>query len=126
MKRFFYLISVMFFVSILCTSCEKDKQLIDNTCNVTNPAEELNWLKSSITEIEQSNQELSKHAYYMVAKYKGETVFYYGNCHPAINYVSHVINCKGDTLGAISDLDDELTDVNLLWKPEESECNFNK
>lgn len=61
----------------------------------------------------------------MTATYKGETVFYYGNCHPVINYASSILNCNGDALGNTSDLYNELTDVRLLWKHEESKCNFN-
>lgn len=59
-----------------------------------------------------------------MASYKGETVFYYGNCNPAINYVSILQNCIGDNLGYTNDFYAELTDITVLWKHVDSKCNF--
>ena len=108
-------------VCLVTISChEKD----ENYCKVTNPLEELVWLKTHIQELSQSEDELSKYSYYMTATYKKETVFYYGNCHPAINMAIIVMNCKGEALGNFSDLQQQLSNSKLIWIHEESPCNF--
>ncbi len=54
-----------------------------------------------------------------------ETVFYNGNCNPLANYISSVYNCNGDFVGYTNDIQAELSDVSLVWKSENSNCNFN-
>ncbi len=100
-------------VSTTMISCEKDDNI------VSNPAEDIDWLKEAINDVKQD-----EYSYYVMANYKGETVFYYGNCNPLINYVSIVQNLRGDNLGYTFDLYDELTEVTILWKHEDSKCNF--
>ncbi len=117
------LIITILLMSLVLISCEKTGN--NDICNVSDPVEDLDWLRSAIEENEQSDSDLSRYIYYMTAKYDGKTVFFNGNCHPAVNYVSFVLDCNGDTLGNTNDLYDELTDIHLLWKHEESECNFN-
>ncbi len=111
-------------VLITLISCEKDasqskKAEILNKCNVSNPAEEIAWLKEAI-----NNVKNDEYSYYAMANYKGETVFYYGNCNPAGNYVSVVRNCSGDNLGNTNALQDELTNITILWKHPASKCVF--
>jgi hypothetical protein len=107
-------------MSITLISCEKDdKKESNNKCNVSNPAEEIDWLKEAIDDVKQD-----EYSYFAMATYKGETVFYYGNCNPVINYVSIVQNCSGDNLGYTNDLYDELTEITILWKHVDSKCNF--
>lgn len=109
-------------VCLVTISChEKD----ENCCNVTNPLEELGWLKAHIQELSQSTDELSNYSYYMTATYKNESVFYYGNCHPAINMAIIVINCEGEELGDFNDLQQQLSNRKLIWIHENSPCNFN-
>lgn len=122
MRQFLnYLGLVTISTFIILISCEKDKsnEPIKNTCNVSYPAEEIAWLKAAI-----DNVKHSEYSYYSMANYKGETVFYYGNCDPAGNSFSIIRNCNGDSLGATNELYDELTDITILWKHKESKCNF--
>lgn len=106
-------------LSMTIISCEEDK-----SDKISDPINEIAWLKASIIEIENSNNDSSKYAYYMTAKYKGETVYYYGNCNPLINYVSYVMNSKQEKLGTTFELMDKLTDKRLLWKHKDSKCSF--
>lgn len=126
MKSYMYLSGVILLIFLFMMSCneEDENTYCNNICNVSDPARDLAWLNADIEEIEQNNNDYSKYAYYQTATYKGETVFFYGNCHPAINYVSFLINCNGDTLGYANELYHDLTSVTLLWQHEESECNF--
>ena len=103
-------------LSISLLACKKDD---NNKCNVSNPAEEIAWLKEAIDNVKQD-----EYSYYVMANYNGETVFYYVNCNPAVNYASFILNCNGDNLGHTNDLQEELTDKTILWKHEASNCNF--
>lgn len=115
MRRFICLSSIsLLLVSFVHISCKKDQK-----CNVSNPVEELAWLKESINEVKQD-----QYSYFMMAKYKKETVFYYGNCNPVINYVSYILNCNGEPLGYTNELFNDLTDIKLIWKHELSACSF--
>jgi len=106
-------------ISITLISCNENEISICNTCNVESPAEELDWLKEAIDRVSQDES-----SYYCQANYKEETVFYYLNCDPTINYVSLTYNCSGEILGYTNGLLDELTEITILWKHEESVCNF--
>lgn len=108
-------------VSITLFSCNKDKTIDSerNECNVSNPAEEIGWLKDAIDKVKQD-----EYSYYAMAHYKGETVFYYGSCNPLANFASHIQNCSGENLGNTNDLQDDLTDITIIWKHKNSKCNF--
>ena len=118
MRRLIYFFTVVAIpFSVALVSCEKDDN--GNNCNVSDPAEDLEWLKQEIDNIKQD-----EYAYYVMAKYKGQTVFYNGNCNPTINYASIVKNCDGDSLGYTNDLYDRLTELSVLWKHENSKCDL--
>jgi hypothetical protein len=106
-------------LSILLISCKKDnnKETINNTCNVSKPAEDIEWLKKEI-------ENFDEYSYIKMSTYKGESVFSNGNCNPAANYVSILRNCNGDTLGNLNDFENELTDGIVLSKHPNSKCNF--
>ncbi|WP_419211908.1 hypothetical protein ACNR9Q_14325 [Maribacter sp. X9] len=102
------------------TSCESDDNQNDTTsCNVKNPVKELDWLREAIAEVEDD-----PYSFYVMAAYKGKTVFYYGNCNPVINYASTLMNCNGDSLGYTADNYDSLKDITVIWNPEDSVCDF--
>ncbi|MCW2118096.1 hypothetical protein M2326_000384 [Flavobacterium sp. 7A] len=61
---------------------------------------------------------------HIMAIHKGKSVFYYGNCNPAINYASDVRDCNGENLGYTNDLEDDLTNRTIIWKHKNSKCNF--
>lgn len=109
------LLLTVFISALTFLSCSGDV----NTCDVSNPTEEIDWLKSAIDEV--SNDE---YAYYGMATYRGETIFYYGNCNPVVNYASFVLNCDGGSLGFTIDLLDELMDMTIVWQHEDSKCDF--
>ncbi len=126
MKKSNYLLATAaLLISLIVASCHEDKDSVANTCSVIDPIEELDWLKAHINSLSLSEDELSKYSYYMTATYKKETVFYYGNCHPAINSIFYVVNCKGETIGNLNDLEAQLSNKRLLWIPEGSKCNSN-
>ena len=119
-KLFDFLGLAAIIFSVVLVSCEKDenRDTKSNKCNVSNPIEDLDWLKQAIDDVKQD-----EYSYYVMATYEGETVFYYGNGNPLINYISIVRNCTGDSLGLTNDLFDELTEISILWKYADSKCN---
>jgi hypothetical protein len=110
--------SVILVFSLALISCEKEDCLPTSICEVQNPIEELAWLKEAIDEVR--NDEYS---YYSTALYQGERVFFYGNCDPTANYVSFIRNCAGDNLGNTNELYDQLKEIEVVWKQENSKCN---
>lgn len=118
MKRFFSLF-VLAIVSapFVIISCEKNESNNDS-CNVSDPIEELTWLKSMIND-------LSDYHFIMSADYKGETVFYIPNCNPLASSILIFYNCDGDIIGTGNDISNEISNERLLWKHEASKCNFN-
>jgi hypothetical protein len=111
---------IVLFAFLVLMSCNKQEH--NNLCNVSNPIEDIAWLKAEIEKIQQ-NTDNDKYSYWMTATLHGNTVFFYGNCDPASNYISVLINCKGEMIGKLNDYADELTDVKLFWKPKDSACH---
>lgn len=115
MKRILSLISIL--ALILIFSCDNEESE-NNFCDVSNPTEELSWLKTMINNF-------SDYEYIMVANYEGETVFYNVNCNPLVNSASTVFNCSGDFIGNTNDIRDDLSNERLIWKHANSKCDFN-
>ncbi|MCW3787629.1 hypothetical protein [Plebeiibacterium sediminum] len=107
-------------ISVTFNSCDKadDNDKVD-ICDVSNPAEDIPWLKNAIDDVKED-----EYAYYVKAVYNGATVFYYGNCNPVVDYISIVQNCDGDNLGFTNEFYDDLTDISVIWKHENSKCDF--
>ena len=114
-------ISLLILLTIAFYGCDKAEEaaLPSEWCGVQNPIKEVAWLKEAIEAVE--NDEYS---YYASAIYQNAHVVYYGNCNPAINYVSFVLDCSGNNLGNTNDLYEELSDIEILWKPPDSQCVF--
>lgn len=113
--------SIILVFSFTLISCEKNDSDLSpkNLCGVQNAIQELEWLKEAIDEVR--NDEYS---YYSTALYQSERVFFYVNCDPAVNYVSFILNCAGENLGNTNELYDELSEIEVVWKHENSKCNF--
>lgn len=113
---------IIFTVFLMIFSCEKS-YLSDNSCNVSNPLTELGWLKSTIQNYEQLSPDASKYYYVSMAKYNKETVFIEGYCNPAANYIIPVLNCAGERIGILGEINrDSLTNMKIIWKSKNSEC----
>ena len=123
MKKHLHAVLMLTFTFLLLVfSCEKDI-LSDNTCNVDNPVEQLDWLKSKIQIIEQSNPDWTKYYLISMAKYNGETVFIESNCNPLAISVFPVLNCSGELLGVLGEIPlESLSDRNVIWKSVNSAC----
>ncbi|WP_154852178.1 hypothetical protein [Cyclobacterium xiamenense] len=105
--------------SFVLISCEKDDCSPKNPCEVQNPIQELPWLKEAIDEVR-----TDEYAYYSTALYQGERIFFFGNCDPLANYASIIRNCAGDELGNTNEVYDRLSEIEVIWKPENSKCKL--
>ncbi|MGB3780800.1 MAG: hypothetical protein WA960_20725 [Tunicatimonas sp.] len=119
---------LLFLAISACENCDPDKA-VGPTCSVENPVEELAWLQDEIQSRGQIRSSYEQYFYISQAKYKGETVFIYDGCCPNCNTIVRVFNCSGEQIGLISpsaeDIDRNLlTEVSVLWQPENFACNF--
>ncbi len=121
MDRVYILCGKVLLVSILLLSCDKN---LASDCNVSDPVEELAWLKSEI-DATNKDDEYGRFTYYEIARYKGNTVFIYYNCHPAINYSPSVRDCNGELIGYFFDISQEdLKRRSIIWKHAENACGI--
>ena len=101
-------------------SCKNEKiSSAEDLCGVSDPVNNIGWLKNAINELE-----ADEFTYFNSAIYEGSPVVYSGNCDPAVNFVSFLQNCSGDTLGFTNEFYERLSDVKLLWKSEDSKCEL--
>jgi hypothetical protein len=123
-KSFRPLVVTIYFGLLLVFSCEKDF-VVDNTCNVKNPTEELLWLNNSIQSLERLGPDKNKYFLISMATYKGETVFIHSNCDPVGNSVFPVMNCAGELLGFLGEISpDSLINRKVIWKSHNTVCSF--
>ncbi|TGV01352.1 hypothetical protein [Flavivirga rizhaonensis] len=119
--------SLLFAILLLLTffSCKSDDDF-NNTCNVSNPIENLEWLREAIEELKQSSLAQTGEVYVSQTYYKYSTIFIFGNCCAVCNSVISVHNCEGKILGYIGDdtFKRSLLDKSvIIWKPENFICN---
>jgi hypothetical protein len=105
-------------------SCNKDSGNTNvNTCNVSNPAEDLPWLKTRIGNLVIADPNTIKYQYVQQADYNGETVFIFGNCDPLALSLFPVYSCTNVLLGNVGQIPvTSLLNVKTLWKSQNSLC----
>ncbi len=108
---------------LLLISCNEEI-ISDNSCNVENPASDLNWISTQIQDLEQNLDTTSQYFYLTQAMFNNETVFVFGNCCPFCNTISVVQSCNGQVIGVLgTDIGlDELNDTKVIWKHPDSTC----
>jgi len=114
------------FTSLLLTvlSCSDKDDNFNAICGVSDPTEELEWLKSEITIRRRDVSEDAKYHYISQADLDGNSVFLYRNCDPKGNSIIPVYDCEGELLGEVGKdfaLDD-FTNIQLLFKPLDFDC----
>lgn len=112
-------LSILISIFILSFSCKNDDDNLINTCSISNPIEELVWLKERIEQLSNSNTD----GYFYVSQntLNGETVFIFPDCCPVCDTVTLVYDCEGNNIGSVGDenisisiLDDDI----IIWKPK--------
>lgn len=127
MRKGLFLFVLLFTV----TSCKTDDDNgLSNTCSVSNPVEDLSWLKERIDDIKQSSQ--VDEFYVSQITYKGQTVFIIRDCCAACNSVTTVSYCSGELVFNLNDEDDkeEYTKFivsnqgDIIWTSQNFTCNI--
>ncbi|MGB5927144.1 MAG: hypothetical protein WBH03_03165, partial [Cyclobacteriaceae bacterium] len=77
--------------------CEKDDIIVcfpEETCNVSDPLNELPFLKEKKVQLEQSQTQADISSY----TYNGETVFVVNNCNGCADALTVAYDCEGNTV----------------------------
>lgn len=116
---------------LLLFSCSSDNDFqideIKTLCSVEDPSTDLIWLTEEVNRRESNITEFSKYEYISQTINNGEIIIIYANCCPTCNSVALVFNCKGENIGSVGDENIPLEVLNndqIIWKPNNSECNF--
>jgi hypothetical protein len=125
MKKLLFLLILSFFWSF---SCRKKENLIglENTCSVSNPAQDLPWLTHKIEFILASQD--SSYFFVQQANYRGQTVFLFKDCCPYCDTQLLAYNCQGEVIcqlyyGECSDRD-EFKNVKTIAKAKDCLCKL--
>jgi len=116
MKRF---VRFALLLLIVVSAC-KYNDVNEVACDVSDPANNLPWLKDQIHEIEQSP--LRK--YYRVEKveYKGETGFYITNCCPFCDTFPVFYRCSGEAIPYVAG--SNIVSKGVIWQPSDYTCSI--
>ncbi len=119
--------SLLVSVLLICTllSCKDNDDNLSNTCNVSNPIEDLSWLKNKILELEETSLYQSGEIFISQAKYRDKTIFILNNCCAVCNTIVPVFNCEGEAIGYMGDdsiNSSEIKENIIIWKPENFIC----
>lgn len=114
-KRVTLVLLVIFFV----TGCGKEENANKSTCALTNPIEELSWLKEMKNSLTNCSCEMS----IIQATYNNQTVFYTLMTDPLCDGVQSIVllDCKGKILktfanSEISGYKDKETNMKVLYR----------
>ncbi|MDD2307548.1 MAG: hypothetical protein PHP53_22785 [Prolixibacteraceae bacterium] len=115
MKKIFILLITIFVVA----SCGKDENTNKSVCNLTDPIEELSWLKEMKNTMTNCSCEMS----IVQANYNNQTVFYTMMTDPLCNGVQTIIlyDCEGKIVktianSEISSYKAEETNMKVLYR----------
>ncbi len=116
----------LLFVFVLCLSCNNDDTNLPiiSACNTGNPIEDLDWLKTQVSELKNNKSDVAKYFYIEVAEYKGDTIFISNNCCPTCNTIVPVYNCKGEQLGLLNGeiKTSEVSNSKIIYKRIDFSC----
>ncbi len=107
-------------------SCDNDDNELPivASCDVANPIQNLEWLKSLVESKRADESTLAKYFYLEIAEYENETVFIDNNCCPICNTVVPFYNCDGELLGTLnSEINADFRNRKIIFKRDDFECS---
>ena len=119
-------IGSLLFLFVIFSSCSDNDDEITNSCGITNPLVELEWLRTEIDKRKEEVTEDSKYCYILQAIHKGKTIFLYQDCNPFINKVIPILDCEGNSLGFLGGdiLSIDITNSTIIYKPSDFACQL--
>ncbi|WP_273567822.1 hypothetical protein [Maribacter halichondriae] len=123
-QSFFKRIILLILASLAIYACSDNDDGQNTICGVTDPTEELKWLKTEITLRKRDVSENAKYYYISQAELDGKTVFLYLDCDSKANTAPSVYDCEGMLLGAIGKefTLEEFTNHSDIFVPLNFEC----
>jgi hypothetical protein len=110
---------LIFALFVAVVSC-KDNDA-PNVCHVDDPVNDLEWLKTKIDELE--NSEFSRKYFYVEqAEYNGQTIFYINNCCPMCMTMLVYYDCSGNAIESVDN--SQVKNGKRIWMSEDLECVF--
>ena len=117
-------IVIALFSFIACNNDEDGYEFA--ACNVNNPIEDLQWLKSMVDSIKADDSALSKYYFLEIAEYKDETIFISNNCCPICSTVISVYKCNGEFFDFLtSEISSNLKNRRIIFKRNDFVCSKN-
>ena len=114
------------FVLIISQSCNNDDESLPiiSACDVTNPIENLPWLKTQVEEIIENKSDIAPFFFIEIAEYRGETIFISNNCCAICGTIVPIYNCRGELLGLLNDeiKINEVMNVQTIFSRPDSTC----
>ena len=106
-----------------------DTAPIKTTCGVSNPAEELPWLKAKTDELKQSSLYEAGQVYIWTTQFNGENYFIIDNCCPNCNSVLSIYTCDGEDVSSNQTISDYIysydkSSSDVILNPENFSCNL--
>jgi hypothetical protein len=103
-------------VLIVLISCKEDK--LDMVCNVSDPVNDLPWLKAKAAEIDA--EPISEYFFLEQAEYNGAYIFTISNCCELCYTIPFVYDCQGNSLDA--SVLASATNRKVIWKSSDNIC----
>jgi hypothetical protein len=121
MKKMIFL-SLMVWVASACHHDHDEPDPGPSVCGVTNPTENLPWLKTIIDNFKKDTSTSASLHYVQQGTYQGNTVFIVGTCIPWCELSCvRIVDCEGNNLDSPLELDGPAT---VIWKAENCSCTF--
>lgn len=121
----------LFFSTILLLGCNNDDNgfisLPIYACDLENPLENLDWLKSEVMKRKSDTSENTRYCYISQAELNGNTFFLYEDCNPFVNKLIAVYDCTGENKGFVGDDNfgfDLLQSRTVIFYPKNTLCEF--
>ena len=125
MKRFSSLFLLV--TLLLYFSCDTDDVAVVPACGVTNPIEDLSWLRNEVARREANITEFSKFCFIVQAVANAETIFLYEDCDPLADKFIPVFDCDGTAVGRVGDENyplEAITMREIIYRPSDFSCSF--
>lgn len=121
--------TILLFGFLYLISCSNDDNLpVIYACDVTNPIEDLQWLKGLVEELEKTESELTQYFYIEQAEYQNESIFISNNCCPICSTIAPIYDCEGNNIGFLGDDNFNSSSISnriVIYRFSEFGCEIN-
>lgn len=122
-------LTILFSTALFMFLMQCDPAPLKTTCGVTNPAEELSWMKTKIAELKQTGLYEVGQVYIWQTEFNGETYFIFDNCCPNCDSILLIYTCEGEDVSTNPTITDYVYSYdkslkNVIWSPENFSCNL--